>query len=67
MLQTASAFKEKLLSVGVIESISGVIPPETVTRIDKVLQSESDAPFSDVQQLAQDLILDGFDVQQLLL
>lgn len=52
MLQTASAFKEKLLSVAVIESISGVIPPDTVTKIDKVLSSQSDSPFSDVQLLA---------------
>lgn len=67
MLQTASAFKEKSLSVQVVDSISGVIPADTVTRIDRVLSAQSDAPFSDVQQLSQDLILDGFDVQQLLL
>jgi replication factor C subunit 2/4 len=34
MLQTASAFKEKSLSVAVIDSISGVIPPATMTKID---------------------------------
>lgn len=65
MLQTASAFKHKNLGVQDVESISGVIPDEVIKKIDKVLQSSADG-FGEVQTLAQDLILEGFDVQQLL-
>lgn len=67
MLQTASAFKHKALSVKDVESISGVIPDDVVKRIDKCLTSAGgDSGFSEVQTLSQDLILDGYDVQQLL-
>jgi DNA polymerase III gamma/tau subunit len=66
MLQTASAFKQKNLTANDIESISGVIPDEVIRRIDKVLQQNADGGFGEVQILAQDLILDGFDVQKLL-
>lgn len=66
MLQTASAFKQKVLDVKTIESISGVIPNDVVRKIDKVLSQNADGGFGEVQQLSQDLILDGFDVQQLL-
>lgn len=62
MLQTASAFKQKVLDVKVIESISGVIPNDVVRKIDKVLSQNADGGFGEVQQLSQDLILDGFDV-----
>lgn len=62
MLQTASAFKQKVLDVKVIESISGVIPNDVVRKIDKVLTHNADGGFGEVQQLSQDLILDGFDV-----
>ena len=65
MLQTASAFKQKVLDVKTIESISGVIPNDVVRKIDKVLSQNADGGFGEVQQLSQDLILDGFDVQQL--
>lgn len=37
MLQTASAFKHKALSVKDVESISGVIPDDVIKRIDKCL------------------------------
>jgi len=63
-LQTASAFKAKSLTARDIESISGVIPDDVIKKIDKVLQGDSG--FGEVQVLAQDLILEGFDVQQLL-
>jgi len=39
MLQTASAFKAKNLTAKDIESISGVIPNDVVSKIDKVLTS----------------------------
>jgi DNA polymerase III delta prime subunit len=67
MLQTASAFKGQTLTVKAIESISGVIPDDVVKKIDRVLTQSADGSFGEVQTLAQDLILDGFDVQQLLL
>lgn len=67
MLQTASAFKHKALTVKDVESISGVIPDDVIKRIDRTLNSPGgDSGFGEVQSLAQDLILDGFDVQQLL-
>lgn len=66
MLQTASSFKAKNLTVKDVESISGVIPDEVIRRIDKTLSQSADGSFGEVQTLSQDLILDGFDVQQLL-
>lgn len=60
-LQTASSFKHKQLTVNDIRSISGIIPDETILRVDKVLSTMDG--FAGVQQLAQELILDGFDVQ----
>lgn len=65
MLQTASAFKHKNLTAKDVESISGVIPDDVIRKIDKTLSS-GDGSFGDVQTLASDLILEGFDVQQLL-
>lgn len=66
LLQTASSFKSQQgLSARDIEKISGVVPQDQITRIDDVL-CKSDG-LSNVQSLTQDLILEGFDVQQLLL
>jgi hypothetical protein len=48
MLQTASAFKAKNLTSKDIESISGVIPNEVVTKIDKVLTSSSHDGFGEI-------------------
>jgi hypothetical protein len=42
-----------------------VIPDDVIKRIDKVLSTSQDG-LGDVQLLAQELILDGYDVQQLL-
>lgn len=60
-LQTASSFKTQNLSEKDIMAISGVVPNETILKIEKVLSSSHDG-FSEVQVLSQDLILDGFDV-----
>lgn len=44
-----------------------MVPDDTVKRIDKVLTTQAAHDgFGEVQALAQDLILEGFDVQQLL-
>ena len=44
-----------------------MIPDDVIKRIDRTLNSPGgDSGFGEVQTLAQDLILDGFDVQQLL-
>ena len=59
-LQTASSFKHKSLSAKDIQSISGIVPEDTIRRIDKVLANTDG--FGEVQTLTQELILDGFDV-----
>jgi DNA polymerase III delta prime subunit len=38
-LQTASSFKHKLLTVEDIRSISGIVPDETILKIEKVLST----------------------------
>lgn len=48
MLQTASAFKHKNLTVKDIESISGVIPDDVVRKVDKVLQQHVEGTFGEV-------------------
>ena len=63
-LQTASAYKAKNLTVKDVQSISGIVPEDVIRKIDKVMQTTEG--FGEVQQLAADLILEGFDVQQLL-
>ena len=60
-LQTASSFKSKDLSEQDIFTISGVIPKEVIAKIEKVLSTTEG--FSEVQLLAQELILDGYDIQ----
>ncbi len=53
MLQTASAFKHKALTVKDVESISGVIPDDVIKRIDRTLNSPGgDSGFGEVQTLA---------------
>ena len=66
MLQTASSFKHKNLTVKDVQSISGVIPDDVISKIDRTLSNQGDSGFGEVQILSQDLILEGFDVQQLL-
>ena len=66
MLQTVSSFKHKNLTVKDVQSISGVIPDEVISKIDRTLSNQGDSGFGEVQTLSQDLILEGFDVQQLL-
>lgn len=54
----------KQLSLDDIEKISGVVPDKMIEQIyDKVRGSTG---YSDIQELAQNLILDGYDVQQLI-
>jgi DNA polymerase III delta prime subunit len=48
MLQTASSFKAKNLTVKDVESISGVIPDEVIRRIDKTLSQSADGSFGEV-------------------
>ena len=63
-LQTASSFKHNNLTVKDVMAISGVVPEDVIRKIDKVLQTTEG--FGEVQQLAQDMIMEGFDVQQVL-
>ena len=66
-LQTCSSFikgSDKSLSVNDIEKISGIVPKDVIEDIyNKIKQSKG---YSDIQDLAQNLILDGYDVQQLI-
>ena len=65
MLQTAGSFKKKALCIKDIDDISGVVPHYEITKIEKTLISKGD--FKDIQELCQELILEGYDVQQLLI
>jgi replication factor C subunit 2/4 len=66
-LQTCSSFikgTKRALKQSDIEKISGVVPEGVISTIfDKI---ESASGYADIQQLAQDLILDGYDTQQLI-
>ena len=65
-LQTCSSFgKDKKLTAIDIESISGIVPNKTILKVDMVLSTRG-VSYSDVSKLCEDLILDGFDCQQLL-
>ena len=61
-LQTCRSFAlGKKLSLDDIEKISGVVPDKVISQIyDKVRGSSG---YSDIQELSQSLILDGYDVQ----
>lgn len=63
-LQTASSFKKQLTSKDV-EAISGIVGDEVIVKIERVLTNTDG--FSEVQSLTQELILEGYDVQQLML
>ena len=66
-LQTCSSFgKDKVLSVADIDLISGVVPAQVVLKVDSVIGANG-VSYSDIQQLAEDLILEGYDCQQLLI
>jgi len=61
-LQTCSSFgKDKALSMDDIEQVSGIVPHSLVTDIEKVISSSSS--YSDIQQMAEDIILEGYDCQ----
>lgn len=60
-LQTASAFKSQMLRDKDIQSISGVVPHDVVLKVESVVSNSQG--FADIQTLAQDLILEGYDVQ----
>ena len=69
-LQTCRSFVQngssvsKPLTQDDIEKISGVVPDNVIADIYQKIRSAKD--YSDVQALAQNLILDGYDVQQLI-
>ena len=60
-LQTCSSFgKDRALTAKDIESISGVVPNDVVSRVDTIVTTNG-VTYSEIQRLAEDLILDGFD------
>lgn len=69
-LQTCSSFVKvgdspaAKLKTSDIEKISGIVPNSVVESIYKTLKKTSD--YSEVQQVSESLILEGFDVQQLI-
>jgi replication factor C subunit 2/4 len=66
MLQTASSFKNHNLSDKDIHSISGIVPNETISKIENALVAhaklQEGGGFNDLATLASDLVLDGFDI-----
>lgn len=65
-LQTCSTFaKTAGLSVDDIESVSGIVPHSVVTAANQIV-SKPDATYSDIHRQAEELVLEGYDVQQLL-
>lgn len=60
-LQTASAFKKEALTTEDVEAISGVIPKQVISKIERVVNNAEG--FAEVQHLAQEMVLEGFDVQ----
>ncbi|CDW71234.1 rfc2p [Stylonychia lemnae] len=63
-LQTASTFKQNNITKRDIESISGIVPHEFIIKVEQII-SNTDG-FSDVQFLTQELLWEGFDVQQVI-
>ena len=69
LLQTCSSFsrdKPEGLTEEDIEQVSGVVPLAAVVMTDEVLRADK-TQFSHVQTLAQDLVLEGYDIQALLM
>lgn len=65
-LQTCSTFsKANGLSQEDIESVSGIVPMKVIQHTDQIVSTKS-ATYNDIQRHAENLVLDGFDCQQLL-
>ena len=66
MLQTCSSFtRETGLSEADIDSVSGLVPPRAIQMITTVVGTRG-ATYADIQRVAEDLIFEGYDCQQLL-
>ena len=66
MLQTCSSFtRETGLSEADIESVSGLVPLRAIQMITTVVGTRG-ATYADIQRVAEDLIFEGYDCQQLL-
>ena len=66
MLQTCASFtKEAGLGGGDIDCISGQVPKRAILMITTVIGTRG-ATYADIQRVAEDLILEGYDCQQLL-
>ena len=66
MLQTCASFtRETGLSEADIESVSGFVPKKAILMITTVTGTRG-ATYADIQRVAEDLILEGYDCQQLL-
>jgi len=66
-LQTCSSFikgTDKALKMSDIEKISGTVPQPVIASIFEKIDRATG--YADIQQLSQDLILDGYDTQQLI-
>jgi hypothetical protein len=44
-----------------IEQVSGIVPHSLVTDVEKVIFASNS--YSDIQQMAEDIILEGYDCQ----
>ena len=65
-LQTCASFsKENGLSEEDVESVSGIVPRKAILMITTVVGTRG-ATYSDIQRVAEDLIFEGYDCQQLL-
>lgn len=66
-LQTCASFaRDRELTIADIESISGVVPRKIILKCHMMLSTKG-ISYSDVQNLCEELVLDGYDCQQLLL
>ena len=66
MLQTCASFtKEAGLGEADIEGMSGVVPRRAILMITTVVGTRG-ATYADIQRVAEDVILEGYDCQQLL-
>lgn len=62
-LQTCSTFSKTAgLSVEDIESVSGIVPQSVVNDAHAIV-SKPGATYSDIHRQAEDLVLEGYDVQ----
>ena len=67
-LQTCASFSKgtnKKLSAEQIESVSGVVPEDVINMISMVCGTKG-ATYGDIQNVAADLVYEGWDCQQLL-